>query len=579
MKQNTSSVTKIATLASPGPAADEKSMLMPLEVIRIENVISKFPMHNLAKSGRVDISFKRQRPDGELEFRWEVSYNEKYGPAKQLAYQIDTLVIAKRLYDYFEASKTIPAVIPIGSLYQICRELGMDPESGKNKNNVKRALGQNVGVFIDAYFSFEDRTGKKRWVSRQFHRYAVVHRGEELPNGSKADQLYIVFHPVYLDILNSARWRPLDFAYLKVLPPASQRCYEIISPRIFAALKYGHPRTELMYSDYCLFSAQMRQSKYKPFRAQMDHVHKPHLSSGYLTKVEYKETLDEEGKTDWVISYYPGPKARAEFSHFNPRLNEAALAKSTGSDGAGKSDESRDLVAYFHRLVHKAGHEHEPMKRELEQASRLIEQYGADVVRYIVEFAHKEAPKTKFEMQVFGAVLVYEKRAFTSYDRRKKSKAEGQTSTTQRENETDAQSLSEAERIASLLTEAIERLRHAATNISASGMSALLDACSATERDLGDLRDRIATADKDLPVDLTAVEDRLVAAEDRITEALWQSTSSDELERMSKAAGAELQRYKASMEPEVYKDSLRRHVTIRLREQYAMPRLSLFYLW
>jgi hypothetical protein len=579
MKRNNSSVTKIATLALPGPAADEKTMLMPLEVIRIENVISKFPMHNLAKNGRVDISFKRQRPDGELEFRWEVSYNEKYGPAKQLAYQIDTLVIAKRLYDYFEASKPIPALISIGSLYQICRELGMDPESGKNKNNVKRALGQNVGVFIDAYFSFEDRTGKERWVSRQFHRYAVVHRGEELPNGSKADQLYIVFHPVYLDILNSARWRPLDFAYLKVLPPASQRCYEIISPRIFATLKYGHPRTELMYSDYCLFSAQMRQSKYKPFRAQMDHIHKPHLSSGYLTKVEYKETIDEEGRIDWVIAYYPGPKARAEFSHFNPRLHDAAMPKSTGSDGAGKRDESRELVAYFHRLVHKASDEHEPAKRELEQSSRLIKTYGVDVARYIVEFAHKEAPKTKFEMQVFGAALVYEKRALTAYERRKKSGAGSQTTTTQRENDAEAQSLSEAQKIASLLTEAIERLRQAMGNLSTSGMSALLDACSAVENELGDLRDRIATADKDLLVDLAEIENRLVAAEDRITEALWQSTNSDELERMMKVAGDGLQRYKASMEPEVYKDILRRQVITRLRKQYAMPHLSLFYLW
>jgi hypothetical protein len=60
---------------------------------------------------------------------------------------------------------------------------------------------------------------------------------------------------------------------------------------------------------------------------------------------------------------------------------------------------------------------------------------------------------------------------------------------------------------------------------------------------------------------------------------LWQSTNSDELERMMKAAGDELQRYKTSMEAEVYKDILRRQVTTRLREQYAMPRLSLFYLW
>jgi hypothetical protein len=579
MKQNNSSATKVATQALSSSAEDEKAMLMPLEVIRIENVISKFPVHNLAKTGRVNIRVNRKRADGEVEFRWEVSYNERYGEAKQLAYQIDTLIIAKRLHDYFEANKPTPEVIPIGSLYQICQELGMNPQSGKNKNNIKRALAQNAGAFIDAHISFKDRNGEERRLSAQFTRYAVVHRDQKLPDGRKADQVYIVLQPVYLEVLNSARWRPLDFTYLKELPPASQRCYEIISTRIFAALKYGHPRAELTYSDYCLFSAQMRHAKYKSFRAQMDHVHKPHLSSGYLTKVEYKETLDEEGKPDWVIAYYPGPKARAEFSHFNPRLNDAALPKSTVTDGVGKSNESRDLVAYFHRLVHKADHEHEPMKRELEQAARLIELCGADVARYIVEFAHKEAPKTKFEMQVFGAVLVYEKRALASYERRKKSRAGSKPTTTQWENETDAQSLSEAERIASLITEAIERLRQAAANISASGMPVLLDACIAAEWDLGDLRDRIATVDKDLPVDLAAVEGRLVAAEDRITEALWQSTSSDELEKMSKASGAELQRYKASMEPEAYKDILRRHVTTRLREQYAMPRLSLFYLW
>jgi hypothetical protein len=590
MKRNNSSVMKgttapqggrsaIATLASPNPTEGDKAMLIPLEVIRIENVFSKFPVHNLAKTGRVNIRLNRKRADGEVELRWEVSYNEKYGEAKQLAYQIDTLIIAKRLHDYFEANKPIPEAIPVGSLYQICQELGMNPQSGKNKNNIKRALAQNAGAFIDAHISFMDRNGEERRLSAQFTRYAVVHRDQKLPDGRKADQVYIVLQPVYLEVLNSARWRPLDFTYLKELPPASQRCYEIISTRIFAALKYGHPRAELTYSDYCLFSAQMRHAKYKPFRAQMDHVNKPHLSSGYLTKVEYKETLDEEGKLDWVIAYYPGPKARAEFSHFNPRLNDAAFPKSTVTDGAGKSNESRELVAYFHRLVHKAGDEHEPVKRELEQASRLIETYGVDVARYIVEFAHKEAPKTKFEMQVFGAVLVYEKRALTAYERRKKSGPGGQTTTTKRENNTEAQSLLESEKIASLLTEAIERLQQVTGNLSTSGMSALLDACSAVERELGDLHDQIVTTDKDLPIDLAGIENRLVAAEDRITEALWQSTNADELERMMKAAGDELQRYKASMEAEVYKDILRRQVTTSLREQYAMPRLSLFYLW
>src|SRR5262249_43113707 len=188
--------TEVAETATSLPIQRNNSMLIPLEIIRTENVISKFPVHNLAKTGRVSIRLNRKRADGEVEFHWEVSYNEKYGEAKQLAYQIDTLVIAKRIYDYFEANQPIPEIIPIGSLYQICQELGMTPQSGKNKNNIKRALGQNAGAFIDAKISFKDRSGEERKLSAQFTRYAVIHRDQKLPDGRKADQVYIVLQPI-----------------------------------------------------------------------------------------------------------------------------------------------------------------------------------------------------------------------------------------------------------------------------------------------------------------------------------------------------------------------------------------------
>lgn len=427
-RTNTSHVNKSArsqgknptetTIPSIALTRGKATQLIPLEVIRTENVISKFPVHNLAKTGRVNIRLTRKRDDGEIDYYWEVSPNEKYGEPKQLAYQVDTLIIAKRVYDYYENGESIPEIIPIGSLYQICRELGMNPRSGKNKNNIKHALGQNAGALIDAIISFKDREGRERRESAQFTRYTVIHRNQKLKDGHKADQFYIMLHPFYLEVLNSARWRPLDFKYLKELPPAAQRCYEIISTRIFAAIKYGHSRAEIMYSDYCAFSAQIRQLKYKSFRAQMDHVHKPHLLSGYLAKVDYEETLDTEGQVDWLIGYYPGPKARAEFYHFNPRFGDAAEIEGINSDsraGAGQGSEPRKLVEYFHQLVHKAGRECEPSKKELEQASALIDRHGVDVARYIVEFAHKEAPKTKFAMQVFGAVKVYEKRGLAAY--------------------------------------------------------------------------------------------------------------------------------------------------------------------
>lgn len=427
------------SLTEPYEAGD----LIPLEVIRTENVISKFPVHNLAKTGRVNIRLTRKRNDGDVEFHWEVTYNEKYGEAKQLAYQIDTLIIAKRLYDLYESGQAIPTIIPIGSLYQICQELGMNPQSGKNKNNVKKALGQNAGAFIDAKITYKDRAGEERRLNAQFSRYAVVHRDQKLPDGRRADQVYIVLQPIYHEVLNNARWRPLNFTYLKELPPAAQRCYEIISTRIFAAIKYGHASAEMSYSDYCAFSAQTRQSSYKAFRAQMDHVHKPHLISGYLDKVEYRQTVDGEGQIDWVIIYFPGPKARAEFSYFNPRLEggRAVPALSGASTSVKKGvrqdqklakrlakkldnldqrtpeleQEALALVQHFHQQIHPDHPEYEPLPREIEQASQLIRQEGAEFAHFLVKYACQQAPKTKFDMQVFGAVLVYEKRALKAF--------------------------------------------------------------------------------------------------------------------------------------------------------------------
>jgi hypothetical protein len=404
--------------------------LIPLEVIRIENVISKFPVHNLAKTGRVNINLSRKREDGEIELHWEVTYNEKYGEAKQLAYQIDTLIIAKRIYELFEAGQTLPQVFPIGSLYQICQELGMNPQSGKNKNNIKRALGQNAGAFIDAKVSYKDRAGEERRLNAQFSRYAVVHRDQKLPDGRRADQVYIVLQPIYHEVLTNARWRPINFSYLKELPPASQRCYEIISPRLFAALKYGHHFAEMAYSDYCAYSAQIRQHNYKAFRAQMDHVHKPHLVSGYLARVEYKQTIDSAGLVDWIIAYYPGERARAEFNYFNPRwegkrqlerqvkLDSKKLSAGREATQGETMAAAEALVRHFHALVHKDRADYTPLKRELEQAAQLLGRHGRELARQIVEFACREAPKTKFEMQVFGATLVFEQRALQHFARR-----------------------------------------------------------------------------------------------------------------------------------------------------------------
>src|SRR5262249_7794546 len=142
-------------------------------------------------------------------------------------------------------------------------------------------------------------------------RYGIVFIGERLPDGRKADAIFIVLHPLYRDVLRHARTRPLDYAYLKELSPSSQRLYELIAPQIFAAIKNGNPRAKYLYSEFCQRSTLTRYYEWESAKKQLYKVHKPHFDSGYLKAVDFEETTDANGVVDWMMWYTPGRKAKA----------------------------------------------------------------------------------------------------------------------------------------------------------------------------------------------------------------------------------------------------------------------------
>ena len=99
--------------------------------------------------------------------------------------------------------------------------------------------------------------------------------------------------------------------------PSAQRFYELVSPKFFAAIKNGHPTAWVRYSDYCLYSVQKRQATRRRMQIQMAVVHRPHLKAGYIADLAYRPASAPDGAADWIISYIPGPRARAEFNAFN----------------------------------------------------------------------------------------------------------------------------------------------------------------------------------------------------------------------------------------------------------------------
>jgi hypothetical protein len=289
--------------------------VIAFKAIRVETALSRYPVHRLARHGDVLIDIREESEAGEVLIRWEVSHNSKYGQPGPLAYKLDTLIINRRIE---EASRPIPRIIRLGSLNDICRELGQ-AASGGNTNQIKKSLHQNASTYITAKTRYRLADGSEQTLETGFTRYQIVFKGEKLPSGQAADCVYLILNDSYLKVINGAMTRPLDYEYLKCLPPAPQRFYELLSYQMYAALKNDRPRAKLTYSYYCTYSPQTRYLEWEQARKQMAKIHSPHKKSGYIGEVKFQDTTDAEGNPDWVMLYTPGPRARAEFQAFTKR--------------------------------------------------------------------------------------------------------------------------------------------------------------------------------------------------------------------------------------------------------------------
>ena len=125
-------------------------------------------------------------------------------------------------------------------------------------------------------------------------------------------------------------------------------------------------------------------SIWKRARKQVTKVLAPHLKSGYIAKVEYQQTVDSEGRPDWVMLYVPGPKARAEYRAFTRRGGPTVLeaeplpwSPRLRSAAPGPSPLEAELIgrgvtpAMAGDLVRD--HDEEKVRAQIEQLDWLVE--------------------------------------------------------------------------------------------------------------------------------------------------------------------------------------------------------------
>jgi hypothetical protein len=355
--------------------------------IWVEGVLTKLPLHTLSTQGQMQVRIEKRNDDGEISLLWQVSPSSQFGEPRHLAYRLDTALINKRID---EAGQPTPKIIRLGSLRSICRELGLT-ESGHNFNDIKHALSQNAGATIKSKIFYRDRGGRQRKLEAVFNRYSVIFTGDTLPDGTEADGVYVVMNDIYQGFLNHAPLRPLDFSYLRQLSPSACRFYEIVSFRVYAALKYGWPRVSMIYSDYCEATGQRRLETGTEVSKQMYKLHRPHIMSGYLAKVEFEKTTDGEGRPDWSIWYSPGPRARDEYVKFSAgREGATDTVEPNGRLLPRGQSPAEELVTYF--LTIRFGRARRRIaSKEIKIAEAMLKTLGLDESKKIISDAIKSA--------------------------------------------------------------------------------------------------------------------------------------------------------------------------------------------
>jgi len=186
--------------------------LIPPNPIRVETALSRYPVHRLAKHGDIAIDISEQNEQGEFSIKWEVDYSKKHGQPGPLAYKLDTLIINRRIEDASQpvrSTRRIPKIIKLGGITDICRELGIT-DSGGNTLRIKASMHQNASTYITPKITYRQSDGSEQTLETGFTRYSVVFTGEKLPNGRKADAVYIILNDIYMQVINGAMTRPLD---------------------------------------------------------------------------------------------------------------------------------------------------------------------------------------------------------------------------------------------------------------------------------------------------------------------------------------------------------------------------------
>ncbi|MEA1965633.1 MAG: replication initiator protein A [Candidatus Aerophobetes bacterium] len=364
-----------------------------------------FPFFALSKKGlrqKLQAEYKDiiRKDNQQLEISWQVTANVKYGypgPFDREAHKVIEQIIDRIL----DKEGQVVNPLCLGSLYGLCKKMGI-ADSGENKKRIKKSLQRIVATTVTSEGAFFSKKVKRR-ISDTFHLYdRAVFKDEELPDGNIADTNYLFLGSWYLQSINNFYVKPLNYKYLQSLKSkTASRLYEILGVRFYGLKNRKQSYVWFYYQKLCQLLPITIQKHFSHAKKYLEPAHNELVKTGFLNKVRWREDKDS-----WLIRYYPGRRAKKEIRKRREINSPDTGLSSNRSFLSSLDSKAQNLVCYFQNK-HNQIKDYKVKKKELEQAQRLIDQYGEEKAKYIVNYALKKASRTNYKMKYFGAILNY----------------------------------------------------------------------------------------------------------------------------------------------------------------------------
>ena len=309
---------------TPGPDVDLSQLELELNIpqtLRTEFNFLKFPFFDLSKDSqrkRIKIEERSDTTEGKFHILWLVTRDvDGQFPGdfeKRLHRAIEQVVNV--------TPKPVNNPLRLGSLRYIASLMGINADSGKNREDIQKAFKNIVKASIEAEGTYQLKEGKSRkYIKDTFHLYdRVIFKGEELPDNSVAECVYLMLGSWYLHNINNQYVVPLDWRFYNQLAGSiTTRMYEFLCIHFYTAIERGYQYHQVSYSEICNYFPLTPQSPRWKARGQLKQAHDILTKAGYFAKVDWLATAQAD---DWLLRYWIGPRAKEEYERNKKEIRQ-----------------------------------------------------------------------------------------------------------------------------------------------------------------------------------------------------------------------------------------------------------------